>query len=170
MRLSLTNVSSAVHGAKALPFWYGNIDEQDLQKLVRQCRPHRRGFCLRTGKKHVILRGGCPGTGKPMTHFAAAYPPPLNTMLGRILVDQVRMDGNEFEALQQDDCQQWSPDCDRMCGQLERWLAKLGRYGPGRDGIHAYRAPGYGVVPTSLRRSCHFKARHFYQVLVGRTT
>ena len=79
----------------------GNVDEQDLAKLVRQCRPHRRGICSRTGKKHVILRGGCPGTGKPMTHFAAAYPPSLNNMLGRILVDQVRMHENQYEHLQQ---------------------------------------------------------------------
>ena len=79
----------------------GNIDESELQKLNLQCRPQRRDCCARSGKKHVILRGGCPGTGKPMTHFAAVYPPRLNNMLGRILVDQVRWDGDEYESLQQ---------------------------------------------------------------------
>ena len=81
----------------------GNVEDQDLQKLVKQCIPHRRGLCSRTGKPHVILRGGCPGTGKPMTHFAAAYPQRLNSMLGHILADQIRMSGNVYEELQHSD-------------------------------------------------------------------
>ena len=85
---------------KSTTIMSGGIEEQDLTKLERKCRPHRRGFCSRTGKKHVILRGACPGTGKPMTHFAAAYPPRLNSLLARILVDQVRMHGNQYEVLQ----------------------------------------------------------------------
>ena len=81
----------------------GNVEEQDLQKLVKQCRPHRRGLCSRTGKPHVILRGGCPRIGKPMTHFAAAYPQRVNNMLGHILADQIRMGGNVYENFQHSD-------------------------------------------------------------------
>ena len=86
---------------KSTTIMSGFVDDGDLVKLAWQCRPHQQGFCSRTGKKHVILRGSCPGTNKPMTHFAAAYPAKLNSALARILVDQVRMDGNVYEMLQE---------------------------------------------------------------------
>jgi hypothetical protein len=38
-----------------------------------------------------------------MTHFAAAYPQRLNSMLGHILADQIRTRGNVYEELQHSD-------------------------------------------------------------------
>ena len=65
----------------------GNIPEHMRQPLRRTCSG-RRGFCSRTGKRHLVLSGSSP-SGVPWTRIAQVYPRNLCVALAKLLCYQV---------------------------------------------------------------------------------
>ena len=65
----------------------GNIPEHMLRELRRTCSG-RRGFCSRTGKRHLVLSGSSP-SGVPWTRIAQVYPRNLCVALAKLLCYQV---------------------------------------------------------------------------------
>ena len=66
----------------------GNIKEEDRARLCRRCSGTR-GFCSRTGQRHLQLTGSAP-CGTPWTRIAQPYPPALCKQLAFVLTEGYR--------------------------------------------------------------------------------
>ena len=66
-------------------FWHLGM----CSNLQRLCTG-RHGQCSQTGQPHVILRGNAPGSNKPRTAMAEAYPIPFAKEAGRFVGNQLK--------------------------------------------------------------------------------
>ena len=66
----------------------GNLKDEDLLRLSRHCSGTR-GFCARTGARHLQLTG-CAPCGTPWTRIAQSYPPEFCKHLAFVLTEKLR--------------------------------------------------------------------------------
>ena len=66
----------------------GNLCEEERARLCRLCHGSR-GFCQRTGQKHLQLTGSSP-SGQPWTAIAQPYPAALCEQLAFVLTERAR--------------------------------------------------------------------------------